>query len=189
MQLYLILAAAFVVWSGTITGAAYLKGSTNGAAKEELICVQKIADKDTAIDKQKMAAAQIMAVESKNVQDTEQKLRDAKDNQEITDAKNKQDVAVLTGRVHALAGIVGRLRDPNQSTAGCGDGSSGPQGETPTAASNRQYDRAEAGGLVSPQLTGFLYAQAESCDEINLAYISCREDALSLRSVSGPGVR
>lgn len=173
MQLYLILAAAFMIWSGVITTTAYYKGRTAGVSSATETC-------NNTINKQKEESAAIMAVEVANVAATEKKLHEFKDNREVQDAKNKQEVDVLSGRVRALSGIIGRLRDPN---AGRGESDGITKSGTPTDTSNSVYNRAEASGILSKQLTEFLFDQAESCDQINLAYTSCREDSMNIRGL------
>jgi hypothetical protein len=179
MQMYLIMAVIGLLWSAGITTGGYIKGHVDGVATATKTCNANIA-------KQKEEANKIIAFEAARVEATEKRLRESKDNQEIQDANNQKKITVLSGRVRALSDVVGRLRDPN---AGRGPGSGSPQGGTPTDASNSVYNRAEAAGLLSIQLSGLLREKSLEADEINAAYISCRADAFSVRAGYAGGVR
>lgn len=168
MQIYLILVAIALIWSAGVGTTGYVKGRASGVE----ITTEKY---ESQIAKQKLEADKIIAFEAANVKATEKRLRDFKDNQEVQDASNQKKIHDLNSRVRSLSNVVGQLRDPY-----AGSGNS-PQGATPTDASNSIYNRAEACGVLSKQLTGFLSDQAQSCDEINVAYISCRADAFSIR--------
>lgn len=133
---------------------------------------------DTA--RQKLEAARVLAIEVTKVAAAHAALQEFKNQQEIKDAGNQKTVATLSARLRDLAGPVGRLRDPHAS-GGCGRGG----GDAPAAAASTPGDRAddaaEAGGLLSEQLTGLLQARFREADEINTAYISCRADAFAVR--------
>lgn len=124
------------------------------------------------IEKLKGDAATTLAAETERVRKAEQALRDFKDNQELKDADNRKIVQALADRVRSLIGDAGRLRDPNAT--GCGGGGGGATSQATEGAGDRPADGAEAGGLLSAELTEFLRTQALSADEINNAYSSCR---------------
>lgn len=138
-----------------------------------------------AIDKQKLEASAVLARETGKTRQAEQALQDFKNEQEIRDEKNKRVVGALADQLRAAAGPAARLRDPN-AAAGCGGGGGGASGADPARAGGGAADGAEAGGLLSKQLTEFLLSQAADADQVNLAYISCRADSLSLREVLTP---
>lgn len=123
------------------------------------------------------AHATALAVETKKVTDAELSLNKFKTNQEITDARNKNTVAALSNRLGLATDELGRLRDPNANN--------GPatQGTADGSAFSGQGLGAKAGGLLSVQLSDLLSRLLREADEINGAYISCRADSASLRSV------
>lgn len=122
---------------------------------------------------QKIEAARVLAVEIKKVQVAEAALKDFKHTQEITDAKNKSTVADLGRRLTSLAGPAGRLRDPNAAPR-CGDSSGSPADQAGTGDGDSEGDSTDAGGLLSPELTGLLLTRNKEAEVINSAYISCR---------------
>lgn len=134
---------------------------------------------NAAIAKQKDEARQLLAAEAAKTRAAERALRDFKDQRELEDGQNKVTVADLERRLRVAAGPGQRLRDPN--AAGCGRGGGGPESAAAAGASDRAADAAEAGGLLSAQLTGLLQRLTREADDINLAYASCRADALSVR--------
>lgn len=137
------------------------------------------AEATAALQKQKREAERVLAIETAKTLAAEQALRDFKTNQDIQDAKSKSTVADLSSRLRQLAGKSGRLRDPNAH--GCGRGSGSPSGETATATGSGAADPAEAGGLLSAELTGLLQRLTTEADDINVAYISCRADTFKVR--------
>lgn len=138
------------------------------------------ADYTAAIERLHADAAAQLAEEFNKTRAAEQALNDAKNNQELKDATHTQTIARLSDRLRRAAGPAGGLRDPN--AAECGRGGRGPEGSPATATAAGPTDRAEAGGLLSEPLTQFLFEQAASADELNNAYISCRADAMNIRS-------
>lgn len=138
---------------------------------------------NTAIDRQKIEAGATLAQETGKTRAAKQALQVFKNQQEIRDAKNKRVVGALADRLRAAAGTAGRLRDPNASPAGCGSGGGGAKGADPACAGGSAANAAETGGLLSTDLTGLLFSQAQAADDINVAYASCRLDALNLREV------
>ena len=139
------------------------------------------AEDTAAINKQKAEVATTLATETAKALQAERALSHLKNLQELQDADHQKTVSGLSARLRDFAGPAGRLRDPN--AAGCGGGGSGTPGEAAPAPGGRTADPAEAGGLLSKQLTEFLLSQAADADQINLAYTSCRLDALTLREV------
>ena len=138
---------------------------------------------ETAIEGQKIEAGRVLAIETGKTRDAEKALNDFKHSQELQDAKNKNIVAGLERRLVAAAGPAGRLRDPQApAIVGCGRGGAGPASADPASASDRADDAAQATGLLSVPLTALLRDLTLDADQVNLAYISCRADALHLRA-------
>ena len=135
------------------------------------------------VDQQKTAAGALLSKETARVAAAEQALRNFKDHQEIQDAQNRTTVTGLQTRLRTLAGNAGQLRDPN-ATARCGSGGSGPPSPSAAAAVDPGDDAAEAGGLLSADLSGLLQRLGFEADEINVAYASCRLDAVAVRALS-----
>lgn len=137
---------------------------------------QKIADQRD-VDAIKAQAAQKLQTASKEREIVEEALRVAVRNREDADAANQKTVVAL-GRKLAAMGV---LRDPYAQASGCGGGGGSPATAVASGAGNSARDGAEATGLLSEQLTAFLQQQADEADIVNLAYISCRADLLSLK--------
>lgn len=139
------------------------------------------AEATAALKEQQRQAERELASETAKTRAAEQALRDFKTNQDIQDAKAQTTVADLSRRLRQRAGKSGRLRDPNAH--GCGRGSGSPSGETATATGSGAADPAEAGGLLSAELTGLLQRLTTEADEINIVYASCRADAYQVRAL------
>lgn len=139
-----------------------------------------MSEAQAQIEGSKRAAADRLALEIQKTRAAEQALQTFKNDQELKDAQHQQTVAALTDRLRGLADPAGRLRDPN--AARCGPGSGRPQDDPPAAPGGRPGDPAEAGGLLSAQLSGLLQRLTREADDINVAYASCRADAYAVRS-------
>lgn len=162
-------------------GALAMETDTANKAKLEAQ-TQKTAVQTmkTAIEKIKGDAALELAAETGKTLDLQTKLQDLKNTQEIRDAQNRKAVAALSDRLRAAGGPTLRLRDPFQ-IGGCGGGGGSPAPQGASSAVGSGDNPAEAGGLLSAQLTGLLGRLTREADDINVAYISCRADAQSLR--------
>ena len=170
-----------VLSAGALIGLLLL-GYRNWATHQQGIGeARATAAYNAAIDKQKREADQLLQTETDRANAATAKLLDLKTEREKEDAENKSAIDSLAVRLRAAAGPTSRLRDPH--VAGCGGGSGGAPGEDPARAGGSAADGAEASGFLSKQLTEFLLSQAADADEVNLAYTSCRLDALSLREV------
>ena len=143
-----------------------------GEARATKACNQKI-------DTQKKEAALTLAKETAKVVASERALQDFKNKQEVQDAQNRKITGNLTARLRALADGAGRLRDPH---AGRGPGSGSAPGTAAAGPGDSRDHGAEAGGVLSAELTGLLQRLTVEADAINLAYISCRADAESVRA-------
>lgn len=62
-------------------------------------------------------------------------------------------------------------------------GGGGAQGADPARAGGGADDASQAGGLFSAGATELFLRLTREADDINIAYTSCRLDALSLREV------
>ena len=130
------------------------------------------------LGKQKDEAKALLIAETVKAEASKMALQVFKNNQEIKDAHNTKTVTDLGAQLYGL----GRLRDPNQ-TFGCGLSSGSPEGGTPASSITGTGDGAQATGLLSAELTQFLREKMKEADDINTAYISCRQDSFNLRSV------
>ena len=135
---------------------------------------------DAALTQQKAQAAQVLASAVARVRTQQTQLDTQLKNQDTQDAKNKQTVATLNARVRSLADAAGRLRDPN--AAGCGRRGDAASGDAAAGAGDSSGDAASNTGVLSTELSGLFLRLTEEADAINLAYASCRADALSLRA-------
>jgi hypothetical protein len=127
-----------------------------------------------AIEKQKAEAATTLKVLTEQVQAKEKALNDFTNARNENDATNEGAIAVLADKLHAT-----RLRDPNQTGCGCSGPSSGGQAAAGPQAGGA--NAAEAGGLLSAELSGLLTRLTQEADAINIAYASCRADAYEVR--------
>lgn len=140
------------------------------------------AEATAALKEQQRQAERELASQTAKTRAAEQALHNFKTNQETQDAKAQSTVADLSRRLRQLAGDAGRLRDPH--APGCGGGGGGALSEAAPAASGGAEHPAEAGGVLSKQLTEFLFGQAAAADQLNNAYISCRADAYQVRELA-----
>jgi hypothetical protein len=131
-----------------------------------------------ALDRQKVEAAGVLADETRNVLRLERTLALITSQLELEDAKRSTIRADYERRL-AAAAVDGRLRDPN---ARCGGGGGGAQAPASTPAGGGDPGGAEAGGLLSAQLTGLLQRASRDSDEINDAYAACRGWALGVKA-------
>lgn len=175
--IYVALVVALVV--------ALLAGYNYWANQKEWVGEQRAtAAYNIAIKKQKDDAVIRLAEETAKVTAQETALREFKDKQEIIDAETQKTVAGLGARLRTLAGTIGRLRDPNADTSGCRcSGGSTPGSIAPSTIPGTD-DSADAGGLLSAELTELLFSQAAKADLINRAYASCKADGQAIRKLS-----
>lgn len=139
-----------------------------------------------AVEAQKEQAAKLLAAKTAEAEAIQLKLANALALQEKTDEANKKTVADLRAEMRRNSRAAGGpgLRDPwvRPSAAGCGRGGGSAQPQDPAAAQDRAGDSGEATGILSQEFERLLLDQAEAADAINIAYIACRADALSLRA-------
>ena len=133
------------------------------------------AEWQAASDKQKAEAAALLATESAKVSAAEKRLREFKDSQEVRDVKASGVVNDLRGKLLAA----GRLRDPY--AGGCGASSDTAKGTATAASSAGATDGGSDAGLLSERTSANLRELVAEADAINIAFASCKADALSVR--------
>ena len=158
-------------------GEQYIEGRGYDRAK---------AEDQAAANQLKAAAAAKLANAIVNTRAAEQALQDFKNTQDLKDADYGKIVSDLSYRLRHAAGPAGRLRDPH--AAGCGGGSGGATGQTSAATGGGAANPAEAGGLLSTDLSGLLQRLQLEADTINVAYASCRADTYTVRGIPLPRV-
>ena len=126
---------------------------------------------ESALSKQREQAAQKYAQALLDLAAATKELNDFRNTQELKDATNQRSNRNLAVLLRAASGDAVRLRDPNQT--GCGLSRDSATGTAPAAPSNRADDTAQAGGLLSVQLSELLRQRIFEADEINTAYMSC----------------
>ncbi len=137
------------------------------------------AEYTTAINQLQADAAARLANQITKTRATEQALNTAKNTQELKDATHQKTIVDLSDSLGRAAGPADRLRDPHAAQCwGSGSGTAGDPAPAPVAGA---ADPAQAGGLLSAQLTEILRGLARDADDINAAYASCRADAYTVR--------
>lgn len=128
---------------------------------------------ELALGKQKVEAATRLSTEIGKVLTLERSLGELKSKLESDYEKRRMDSKVAEDALRgAAARNGGRLRDPN---AGCGRGGGGAESKAAASAGDGAKPDAEAGGLLSVQLTHLLGRVLRESDELNDAYAFCRD--------------
>lgn len=172
---YLLVMAALVGAATWATKALEARGEARATAKYEVALAKQREDAQKELDAEKAKTLR-----------TESLLKEAKLTQEKKDVENAQVISKQKRDLAYLAGTAGRLFDPNYKGAGCREGSEDPSRQVAGGARTGGEDGAEAGGLLSPELSQLLQQRAEEADNINAAYASCRADALKVRELVNP---
>lgn len=170
---------AHLIWALVVAGLV----ATNCATHARLESAQntiKVYERDSKT--QKDEAAQLLADEIAKKEAAEQALAAFKAEQEKQDALTKIKVDGLADQLARAGGPSRRLRDPN-ATDRCGGGGGSPQGTAAAPATGGAGDEAEAGGLLSVQLSALLGTLLRESDTINRAYASCRGTAMNDRGM------
>lgn len=170
--------SAHIVWAALLAMSLLANCATHARLES---AQTTISTYKRDLNAQKDKAAETLATETAKKQAAEKVLAAFKSQQEITDATRKKTISNLEGRLASLAGADRRLRDPNGSV-GCRSSGGGTPGEAAAPAENRDGDGAEAGGLLSVQLSDLLRERLREADAINAAYASCRGIAVNDRS-------
>lgn len=140
---------------------------------------------ELAAIRQKAQAAQILGAETRKVLEKERLLNAAQSRiEEMGRERTEIAQGYETRLAAAAARNAGRLHDPN--AAGCRGGGAGAQDPVAARAGDRAQDGAEAGGLLSAQLTGLLQRLTREADAINDAYAVCKPDTVNLRRQLSP---
>jgi len=134
----------------------------------------------------KLKASRELSIARDERDAAQEKLNGALAAQERTDNANKEIVADLEGKLRAARAVSGgRMRDPNAT--GCRSGGQDPGGQVAASPGGSGSNPAEAGGLLSADLTGLLDKLTKESDDINVAYASCRADSFNVRAlINGP---
>jgi hypothetical protein len=177
-SLYRLAAIAALVLGLVAAGWAALHHYGNGREAEGV--AKTTATYETALKKQKAEAAKLLDAERAKTAAAESALRQFKDEQEVKDGQHQATVNDLERRLRSAGGPSMRLRDPYAT--GCRLSGGSAQGATAASPGAGAADAAEGSGLLSKQLTALLFELARSADEINIAYASCRADAMNLRA-------
>ena len=138
------------------------------------------------IQDQKVEASKILAKETAKVQATKDALQEAKNNQEVRDGKNEKTIQILNAKLRDLADANGRLRDPKNGRRVSGTFSAN---NNPPNPGDCPDNGTETSGLLSAELSRLLQKLTAEADEVNLAYISCREDSIGVRAVLNKGLK
>ncbi len=177
-----LICAASLCWGGFNAIQASVARSGEKVAKAERDAFS--AELETTrrkVDENKSRAAKLLAQAINDNLDAEAKLATALADREKSDAQYKTTVQTYRNQVLAAAGVTGRLRDPNAEAGGCGRGGGGAAAQAVAGAAGGAGDGAERAGLLSKELTEFLLAQAYEADRVNIAYKSCKADAIAIR--------
>lgn len=154
---------------------------------QQAIGEQRATDRyELALKDQKAKADHLLATETAKVRAREAELKIVYVKQEATDAQNQTTVAAYERRLRDLRNPAGQLRDPNATAARCGQGGAGPADAVAATAGAGTADPAQAGGLLSLQLSDLLGRLLRESDAINIAYASCRADAYAIRALLPP---
>lgn len=138
-----------------------------------------------AIEKLKGEAAKELAAQVTYTMGVERDLREAHDRNRKESEEHDRTVDALEKRLITVAARSGgRLRDPNAE--GCGRSGGGAAAPAAAAAADRGEGAAQAGGLLSLQLSDLLRARLREADDVNNAYAACRVEVVNLRSKLSP---
>lgn len=168
------------VWALICAALLAMTGVSMTAAKVRVAAAQAEATSaKVALAQEREYAARELAEQTNLLRIAESDLRDAYEVQENKDREHEKVVADLRTDLlrRVPPGAPARLRDPGATACPAAS----KNAETATAPQPGGEDVAETGRELSPELAGFLIEQAAAADEINIAYASCREDAITLR--------
>lgn len=140
-----------------------------------------------AVDKLKTEAAETLGAQTRKVLALERALADAKAQLEIDYEKRRMDSKAASVVLDAAAARNGgRLFDPH--AGGCRSSGGGTESAPAASAGGGEGAGAQAGGLLSVQLSDLLRGRLQEADAVNDAYAICRADSIMLRQkVNGGG--
>lgn len=134
---------------------------------------------EAVIQEQKIEALRELQEQTAKTFKVERELEAFKDQQEREDADHGKRVESLGRRLADLATRNGgRLRDPKAGRGGSGGGA---KAEAAAAPGDSGANPGQAMGVFSVPASNDLRRLLREADELNIAYTSCRADALMLR--------
>lgn len=134
----------------------------------------------SAIETQKTEAAALLRTLNASVLAQQKTIDAARAAQEKEDATNVQVVADLRQGLHdALTTRGGRLCNP--APAGRWRGGGGAAGQAAAPAGAGAADGTQAGGVLQQDAQGLLERLMNEADAVNVAYASCKADAVVVR--------
>lgn len=125
----------------------------------------------TAVEHQKAEAAQKLAELTAEAAAKDKRAHESWISGELQNVENQKTVADLGDKLRAV-----RLRDPAGRGPSCGS----PQGNSAHSPQAGTGNTPEASGLLSDAASEFLRTAARESDQINAAYISCRQHLQTL---------
>jgi hypothetical protein len=172
-------------WAGLLAAALVANCSAgnerDAAILEAAGAKVAAAGHKSALEQERRWHAEVLAEVTNDVRTAEGDLRDALEAQEMKDAEAQKTIAALRGNLARVsrAGGGSGLRDPHARA--CAGPGREPPGAAGTAAAGGAADAAQAGGLLSEPMERLLLDTIAEADTLNVAYASCRDDALSTR--------
>ena len=136
-----------------------------------------------AVEAQKEQAERLLAEKTAETDAIQLKLANALALQEKTDEANKKTVADLRAEMRRNSRAAGGPGLRDKFAPRCRLGGDSTTGAAATGASGSADDDAKAGRALSSEFEEFLIELAFQADEINAAYLSCREDAMKVREL------
>lgn len=134
------------------------------------------------VGKMKLQATQELLAATNERDALQSALSNALAAQERKDDEGQKTVARLENNLRSMRALSGgRMLDPNAT--GCRSGGQDANGKDSGAAIGGGGNAAEARGLLSTELTRLLDKLTREADDINVAYASCRADAVTIRAL------
>jgi hypothetical protein len=161
-----------IVWGGA------MHHERDTARGERDVALAQLNDLVVKVVAQKKEARLLFEKLTAQVKQLQQLINDAHQAQEKKDANNLATVTRLSRELDAV-----QLRDPGARRGGGGAGTTG--GAAPTAG-DRPANAGEGGGVLSEEASRFLRGIVLEADTVNVAYESCRADAVNVRQSSSP---
>lgn len=167
--IYCLFIAVLLAAGAAVVGTAYVQVAQAERAQ---------AGAKAALAQEREWNATELAKATQEAMSAQMELQDAHEALEIANAERQRASADADRRLAAaVAAGAGRLRDPH--AAACRTAGPAPQGAS--HATGGGADPAEAGGLLSVQLTDLLGRLMREAQQVNDAYAACRQDAIDVR--------
>ncbi|MBN9411329.1 MAG: hypothetical protein J0H69_19465 [Burkholderiales bacterium] len=172
--------------AGLMTGAL-LAIRSYGAGQYDRGKAEATTTYERAIDRQKLDAAATLATETARAAAAEQTMREMRAAQEKKNVDNEKKLADAQDALRAeRLRNGGRLYDPHAEAGGCGRGGGSAEAATTGRTGEGASPPAQAGGLLSLQLSDLLDRLLREADEVNEAYAQCRADVYTVRGQPAP---